>query len=61
MVVFNNSTESSNVVSSGNIQFRKDASNSSVCFLKKPESRSETETLEFRIQADQTVYNVLVC
>lgn len=48
------------MVSSGNIQFRKIASNSSVCFLEKIESRSETETLEFKTHADQTVYNVLL-
>lgn len=60
MVVFNNCTELSRTVSSGNIQFRKDASNSSACFLEKTESRSETETLEFKIHANQTVYNVLL-
>lgn len=43
------------MVSSGNIQFRKIASNSSVCFLEKIESRSETETLEFKTHADQFI------
>lgn len=59
-MVFHNCTELSKMVSRGNIQFRKDASNSSVCFLEKIESRPETETLEFKTHADQTVYKELL-
>lgn len=60
ILCFHNGTELSKIVSTGNIQFRKGASNSSVCFLKKIKSRPESEKLEFKIHADQTIYNVFL-